>query len=101
MEMNKIVLEAIALRKCLEATYNRTRFRMAPYILYTRHDELYIDAVALERDGRLPRELKMGTFKLAGMSDLRVSDQPFEPDNLYNPRDEKYAGTTLFAIELG
>src|SRR3546814_19295620 len=61
MEVNKLVLEAIALRKCLEATYNRTNVKLAPHILYTRHDELYVDAVTVERVWRRPREVKLGT----------------------------------------
>ena len=97
MESNKLVLQAIALRKCLDATYNRTRFTLAPYILYTRHDELHIDAVALEKDGQPPRELKLGTFKLAGLDIHGVTDRDFIPDALYNPGEERYEGQTLFA----
>lgn len=99
MDSNRVVLEAIALRKCVAATYNRGRVTLAPHIMYTRHDELYIDAVTLERDGRPPREMKMGTFKLSGLHDLAVADHPFSPEPMFNPADEKYAGTTLFAIE--
>ena len=32
------MLEAIARRRCLEAVYNRMNVRLAPHILYTRHD---------------------------------------------------------------
>ena len=79
MDMNKTVLEAIALRKCLEATYNRTRIRLAPHILYTRHDQLYLDGVTLERDGKPPREIKVGAFKLDGLGELALTDRVFDP----------------------
>lgn len=98
MDTNRPLFEAIATRKCVAATYNRTDFKLAPHILYTRHDEVYLDAVALERDGRPPRELKLGTFKVAGLSNVAVADVPFEPESLFDPADEKYAGVTLFAV---
>lgn len=99
MDMNKTVLEAIALRKCLEATYNRVRIRLAPHILYTKHDQLYLDAVTVERDGKPPREIKVGAFKLDGLNDIALTDRQFEPQRVFNPQDAKYQGSTLFAVE--
>lgn len=98
MESNKMILEAIALRKCLDATYNRTRFTLAPHILYTRHDELHVDGVAVEKEGQAPRELKLGTFKLAGLTVHGVLDREFEPHALFEAEAEKYSGTTLFVV---
>lgn len=100
MDMNKTVLEAIALRKCLEATYNRTRIRLAPHILYTRHDQLYLDGVTLERDGKPPREFKVGAFKLYGLNDLALTDRVFDPQPVFNPQEDRYQGNTLFAVEM-
>jgi hypothetical protein len=99
MSQNALVLQAIALKQCVEATYNRTQVRLAPHILYTRHDELYIDAVTIERDGQPPREVKLGTFKLAGLQDLAVADRSFQPQSVFDPANEKYRGVTLFAID--
>jgi hypothetical protein len=100
MQANKILFEAIALRKCIEATYNKMVVRLAPYILYTRHDEIYVDAVTLERDGQPPREIKLGTFKLAGLKELTLANLPFMPERpLFDPKSEKYEGVTLFAVE--
>lgn len=99
MEPNRVLLEAIALRKCVAATYNRTSFKLAPHIMYTRHDELFVDAVTIECDGRPPREIKLGTFKLAGLRELAVADRPFDPQPIFDPNDEKYAGKTLFAVD--
>jgi hypothetical protein len=101
MSHNALVLQAIALKKCVEATYNRAQVRLAPHILYTRHDELYLDAVTMERDGRPPREIKLGTFKLTGLQDLAVAERAFEPQSIFDPGSEKYQGVTLFAVEPG
>lgn len=99
MEASKLVLEAIALRRCLEATYNRMAVKLAPHILYTRHGELYVDAVTVERDGRPPKETKLGTFKLAGLSIHDIVNRHFNAATMFNPGDSKYQGVTLFAVE--
>lgn len=96
---NKQFLEGVALKKCVVATYNRTQFKLAPHILYTRHDELYVDAVPLEKDGAPPRETKLGTFKLSGLKDVTVEDLYFEMSEMFKPDSEKYEGTTLLAVQ--
>ena len=94
------ILQAIALQKCLKVTYNKMVVTLAPHILYTRHDEMYVDAVTTDRDGRPPRELKLGTFKVAGLSDPQVLEEAFDGMyGLYNEGDDKYKGVTLFAIQ--
>lgn len=99
MEPSRLVLEAIALRKCVEATYNRMTVKLAPHILYTRHGELFLDAVTLEREGKPPRETKLGTFKLAGLQIRQVIARTFDAQPVFDPADPKYEGVTLFAVE--
>ena len=99
MSSSRIVLEAIARRRCLEATYNRMTVRLAPHILYTRHDELFVDAVTVTRDGQRPRETKIGTFKVDGLRDPAVGAQPFQLEPGFDPTDPKYAGVTLLVAE--
>jgi hypothetical protein len=101
MESSKLVLEAIALRKCIEATYNRAAVKLAPHILYTKHGELFVDAVTVEREGRPPKETKLGTFKLAGLTIQEIISRSFNPEPVFNSADPKYAGATLFAVEAG
>lgn len=74
--------------------------KLAPHVLYTRHDELFIDAVTVERNGEAPREVKLGTFKLAGLTELEFAGRRFQPASAFDPKDRKYAGTTLFAVEM-
>ncbi len=96
----RLILEGIALKKCVVATYNRTTMKLAPHILYTRHGELHMDAVALERAGVPPREKKLGVFKLIGLSDVAVTDEHFAVEReLFEPEAEKYEGVTLLAVE--
>ena len=94
-----LVLEAIVRRHALAATYNRMQITLAPHILYTRHGELHVDGVTLERDGKPPKEAKMGVFKLSGLSAMRVTPRQFEVSKLFAPGDEKYADETVMAVE--
>ncbi len=98
MDTSRLFLEALALRKCVAATYNRMAVQLAPHILYTRHGELYVDAVTLERDGRAPAEMKLGSFKLAGLHEPQLVDRRFAPQAMFDPSQDRYAGTTVFAI---
>jgi hypothetical protein len=99
MLANAKILEAIALKKCLSATYNRMHVILAPHVLYKKNDSHYIDAVTLERDGQEPRELKLGAFNLDGLKDVTLTDRTFEPSSLYVPYEERYRDATLFSIE--
>jgi len=98
MDTNRIVLEAIALGTCIEAVYNRMKVLLAPHILYTRHDELYVDAVTVEREGQPPREVKLGSFKLTGLREVALAGRPFDRQPVFDPADSRYAGVTLFAV---
>jgi len=93
------VFEAIVRKKCLSATYNKMQIVLAPHIIYTRHDELYVDGVVLEREGKPPKEFKVGTFKLIGLVDLALVDRNFQVSDLFSPTDPKYADTALMAVE--
>lgn len=96
---NKEFFEGVALKKCVTATYNKSKILLAPHILYTRHDEMHVDAVTIEREGQPPRELKLGTFKLSGLKDVIVEERQFEPSDLFDETAEKYQDTTLLVIE--
>ncbi|MDQ2878517.1 MAG: hypothetical protein M3R41_05525 [Pseudomonadota bacterium] len=93
------IFEAIVRRLCLTAVYNRTAMTIAPHILYTRHDQLHVDGVVVEKGGQPPREPKVGTFRLTGLNDIALADRPFFPDPLFEIGGEKYHGVTLLAVE--
>ena len=93
------ILEAIVRRRCIGVTYNRQRVIIAPHILYTRHGELHLDAVALERDGKPPRELKIGTYRLSGLGAIEPTDRDFFAAAEFDPGAERYRGETLLAVE--
>jgi hypothetical protein len=99
MTENAAILEAIALRRCLNATYNKLSLVLAPHVLYKRNDSYFIDAITISRDSQPPREEKIGAYNLAGLSDLAVSDRPFDEHPLFNRMDPKYRDNTLFMLD--
>lgn len=92
-----LVRLAISRRFCLAAVYNKTAMTLAPQILYTRHDEPYVDAVVVERDGQPPKEVKLGTFKIVGLKGLALSGRPFMAFPGFVAAGEKYDGNTIIA----
>jgi len=96
-----VVFEAIVKQLAIAASYNRGEVTLAPHIIYTRHGELYVDAVTLERDGKPPKELKLGAFKLAGLAPLRITARRFTVSELFQPNDAKYEGVTLMTVDAG
>lgn len=93
------MFEAIVRLRTVTATYNKGQVTIAPHILYTRHGEIYVDATTVERDGKPPREEKLGTFKLDGLGEPALGTDGFTPSVLFEPEAEKYAGVTLMAVE--
>ncbi|WP_271300794.1 hypothetical protein [Sphingomonas sp. CV7422] len=93
------MFEAIVRQLAVTATYNKGTVTIAPHILYTRHGEIYVDAVTMERDGKPPREEKVGTFKMDGLGAPTLTDTRFTPSSLFEPAAEKYEGVTLMAVE--
>ena len=96
--VGRIMREAITRKLCVAIVYNRTAMMLAPHILYTRHDEPFVDGVVLEREGKPPRELKLGTFKLTGLSGVTLTPISFEVQSLYEPENPRYEGVTLCKV---
>jgi hypothetical protein len=94
----ELIAQAIRRKFCIVATYNRTDMQIAPHILYTRHDDLFIDGVVLLRGGKVPAELKLGTFKLAGLNNVSLTAEAFTVQPLYDPDDAKYEGVTVTKV---
>ena len=93
-----IVFEAIVKQQMLSATYNRGSVVLAPHIVYTKHGEIYLDALTLERDGKPPREPKIGAFKVSGLGGTRITPRRFQRSELFVADEDRYDGTTLLSI---
>lgn len=98
MNTNPLLLEAIALKKCVTAIYNNVPMKLAPHILYSKNNAYFIDAVILEKNGEVRRDKKIGAFHLMGLNELALTDQGFDVDALFQPTAEKYQDKTVFMI---
>lgn len=94
-----VILEGIVRKTCVAATYNRMAVVLAPHVLLTKNDALYVGAVTVERDGQPPREAKLGLFKLDGLVDLRRDGRAFQTSDLYVAGDERFGDAVLMAVE--
>ena len=90
---------AIDRKLCVTAVYNKCPMLMSPHILYTKHDDLFVDAVVMIKQGKVPAELKMGTFKLAGINGASLSGEPFTIQPFFDVNDPKYEGVTVRAVQ--
>lgn len=75
--------EAIREHRFVTVRYNRGASTLAPYGTFEKHGELYLSAVTIARDGAQPGRLKLGTFKVAGLSALEATPVPFSAPGLY------------------
>jgi len=73
------MIEAIALKRLILAHYNGAEMLLAPHQLFSRHDELYVSAFNPRKNWRSEEERRLGHFKLDGLSNLRLTDETFEP----------------------
>jgi predicted transcriptional regulator len=89
---------AIARQSCVTTTYNKRTVTLAPHIIYTRHDEPFLRAVTVALDGNKPRELKLGTFKVAGLGEMNDSASLFVRHPDFSADDADYQGVTLAVI---
>ncbi|WP_240499937.1 WYL domain-containing protein [Sphingomonas montana] len=96
-----VVTTAIARKLCLQATYNKTSIRIAPHVLYTRHDDPILDAVVLERDGARPKLIKLGAFRLSGLTDLALTSFPFTRHPAFDADNPAYADTVILMATPG
>lgn len=69
--------QAMTKRVLVEADFNKGRSLLAPHSIFTRHDEFYLRAQTVERDGRKPSAPKLGTFKLSGLSNVALTRKLF------------------------
>ena len=94
-DLPPMIVESITRKICIAIVYNKTAMTLAPQIAYTKHDDLFIDAVVVEREGKPPKEVKLSTFKLAGLSGISLTPQSFTANTVFDPSNPKYEGATL------
>lgn len=90
VHMLKIAMEH---RLCVRWTYNRTAMETAPQILYRMNDKLYCDALVQRRSGPEAGELKLASFRLAGLADIVLTNLPLVAWSDLDTASPRYAAT--------
>ena len=77
------ILEAVARRLLLTATYNGQKLTLAPHALFARRGDLFVSALNLTKSWRSDEERRLGYFKVAGLAGVEVTQDSFDvlPDS--------------------
>ncbi len=73
------LVQAIAYRRRILATYNRERLRLEPHLLFFRGEHAFLLAFNPEKPVTRDEGPKLGQFKLSGLSDLALEKANFVP----------------------
>jgi len=97
--ISDIIRFALMQRICLSVRYNNMDMLLAPHMLWTKHGDLHVDAVTVERAGSAPKVLKIGTFKLAGLGKVALTSRTFVPQPEFVATDPKYAEAPIASVQ--
>lgn len=78
-DVRLVMMEGIARRRIVEATYNSTVITLAPHLLFERHGDLYLSALNLNKNWRSDEDPRLGQFKIAGLASAAILEEEFEP----------------------
>lgn len=92
------LMEAIARRKLVSARYNGNVIKMAPHLMFERHGDLFVTALNISRAWRSDEERRLGQFKLAGLAELDLLDEDFEPLPSYEGTPPRPEDTPVLAV---
>ena len=90
---------AMMQKLCVSVTYNNMEMLIAPHMLWTKHGDLHVDAVTVERAGGVPKISKIGTFKLAGLSRVALTARQFRVHPDWSATDPKYDEARVARVE--
>lgn len=94
----RLLLEAIARRLLVTASYNGATMQLAPHRLFSRHGELYVSAFNPNKNWRSDEERRLGHFKLAGLGEVTLCDDGFEPLPDLDPALPREDDELVFAV---
>lgn len=93
-----VLLEAVARRRIVIARYNGTELRLAPHLLFERHGDLFVSAWNMNKNVRADDEPKLGHFKLVGLAEVALTEDPFEPLPSFEPQPPREDDTLVLAV---
>src|SRR3546814_2217007 len=73
------LMEAIARRRMISASYNGNRMTLAPHLMFERSGDLFVRALTLGTNWRSEEERRRGHFKLAGLGAAELLEVGLAP----------------------
>lgn len=98
MDIRLALMEAITFRKIVKVRYNRDVIRLAPHLLFERKGDLFTSALNVEKAWRADEDPRLGQFKLAGLADITLTDDEFEPLPSFSPRTPRDDDVPILAV---
>lgn len=95
----ELVGEAITRLRIVEATYNGSVLRLSPHQIFMRNSAVYVAAFNAGKSRRHDEQPKLGGYNLAGLSQLAVTDEPFDPLPSFDGTAMRPGDHVLIAIE--
>lgn len=92
------LIEAIARTRLIVANYNGSEMRLAPHQLFSRHGDFFVSALNTGKTWRSDDERRLGHFKIAGLSNVALTDCPFEPLETYDNSLPREDDEQIFAV---
>lgn len=79
-------------------TYNGTQLDLCPHQLIMRHQSVYLRALNPLKGRRHDEEPSLGNFNIAGLSNISVTEQPFEPLPAFEGKPEREDDRSLISV---
>ena len=92
------LMEAVAQQRIIVARYNGNLIKLAPHLLFERHGDLFVSALNLSKAWRPGDELRLGQFKLSGLSAAKILDEKFDALRSYNAAAPRPNDRLLLAL---
>ena len=92
------LIEAVARKQTVEARYNGVMIKLAPHLIFERHGDLFVSALNMTKTWRTDEEPRLGQFKIAGLRDISLLEEPFDALPTYDgaaPRSDDVVVLTI------
>lgn len=94
----ELAMEAIVERQSLTAIYNGKEMTIEPHQIFVRHDSLYLAAFNPAKSRRHDEDPSLGEYNLAGLSDLSLKGQKFEPLPSFDGQPQRQDDKVLICV---
>lgn len=92
------VMEAITRKQAVSARYNGDTIKLAPHMVFERHGDLFVSALNMSKEWRSADEMRLGQFKLAGLSAAELLPEPFVTLSCYDRTPPREGDVLIFSV---